>query len=313
MYHKLKTAFILGVQLRLPTVFLGLLITVIILLHHPILNSRNPCAKGFKSALRKGNKEAWSPFLSDAFNYILHLKDPKGQLMYTTRRKTGFVWFLVAIESTKGVFHDLVEKDHAPLKYLLTYKLSQDHLELFFGAVRSAGGFNNIPTAQQFTAAYKRLLLRSSIGGGKGNCQKQDPTRLLHAFDDTCKVGDQDVTISHAALIRKYDMTERRPVQSDHDYSDSPNMANLTEFKKAAISYIAGYVAKMVDKQIFCIQCCSALGSTKFVATSHFQKKKDRGGLFKPTQSVITICEETERRFQRMLNTTGGILPQGMH
>ena len=136
-----------------------------------ILNSRNPCAKGFKSALRVNNKEAWAPFISDTFDYILHLRNPQGQPMYTTCRKTGFVGFLVAIKSTKGIFHDLVERDQAPLKYLLTYKLSQDQFELFFGAIRSAGGFNNNPTAQQFTAAYKRLLLRSSIGGGKGNCQ----------------------------------------------------------------------------------------------------------------------------------------------
>ena len=51
-------------------------------------------------------------------------------------------------------------------KACLTYKLSQDHLELFFSAVRAAGGFNN-PTAQQFMAAYKRLLLRSTIKGGQ--------------------------------------------------------------------------------------------------------------------------------------------------
>jgi len=43
----------------------------------------------------------------------------------------------------------------------------------------------NNPTAQQFTAAYKRLLLRSSIGGGKGNCQKRDPTDILYLLSDT--------------------------------------------------------------------------------------------------------------------------------
>lgn len=75
--------------------------------------------------------------------------------MHSTRRKTGFVGFLVAIESVKGIFAEMIEKEDAPLKYLLTYKLSQDHLVLFFGAIRSSGGFNNNPTAQQFTASYK--------------------------------------------------------------------------------------------------------------------------------------------------------------
>ena len=136
--------------------------------------------------------------------------------MCTTKRKTGFIGFLIAIKSTKKIFHDMVESPQAPLKYLLTYKLSKDHLELFFGAIRSAGGFNNNPTAQQFTAAYKRLLLRSSIEGGKGNCEKRDPIDILHVLGDSCNVNDEEITITNAALIRKYDLQERSAIQSDY-------------------------------------------------------------------------------------------------
>ena len=66
--------------------------------------------------------------------------------MTSSWRKTGFVGFLTAITSTKGLFDELVEKKEAPLKYLLMYKTSQDHLELFFGAVWAAGRCNNNPT-----------------------------------------------------------------------------------------------------------------------------------------------------------------------
>ena len=38
---------------------------------------------------------------------------------------------------------------------------------------------------------------------------------------------------------------------------------------------------------------------------------KDRSKLHKPTQSVIHVCEETEKCFQRMLATTDGKLPHG--
>ena len=237
--------------------------------------------------------------------------------MHKTRRKTGFLGFLVAINSTKGIFNTLVEADKAPLKYLLTYKLSQDHLELFFGAVRSAGGFNNNPTTQQFTAAYKRLLLHSHIEGGKGNCEKRDPINILSAVTDTCNVSrkngstDSTVTMTNAALIRKYDLVERSPVHSDHDYCDSPNICNLTEFKKASISYIAGYVARTVEKQVLCCDCSKALGSATDVHATNFLKLKDRGKLFKPTQSVIDVCAETEKCFERLLAAAGGNLPHG--
>ncbi len=97
-----------------------------------ILNSRNPCAKGFKAALRKSSKSSWEPFIDEAREYIIGLKNTLVDPMYTTRRKTGFVGFLVAIDSIKSIFFDLVEKEEAPMNYILTYKFSQDHLELFF-------------------------------------------------------------------------------------------------------------------------------------------------------------------------------------
>ncbi|KAJ8047187.1 DNA transposase THAP9 [Holothuria leucospilota] len=166
-----------------------------------VLNCRNPFGREFKSALRVNNKSSWDPFLTKAYDYILHLRDPSGQKMHETRRKTGFIGFLVAIKSTKALFHDLVETPQAPLTYLVMYKFSQDHLELFFAAVRSAGGFNNNPTAQQFTATYKRLLLRSSVQGGKGNCIKLDPTEALYIHSVSTYVNNDSVTLTNAVLI----------------------------------------------------------------------------------------------------------------
>ncbi|KAG1679043.1 Bifunctional arginine demethylase and lysyl-hydroxylase JMJD6 [Nymphon striatum] len=152
--------------------------------------------------------------------------------------------------------------------------------------------------------------LIGGIGGGKGNCQQQDQTNILHILDDTYNINDQDVGISNVALIGKYDLADRRPMQSDHDYSDSPSITNLSEFKEAAITYIAGYVARKVKQITLCSRCCEALGSQKHATDSSFLKLKDRGGLFKPTQSVIEICKVTEQRFQRMLASTNGKLPQ---
>ncbi|KAG1655031.1 DNA transposase THAP9 [Nymphon striatum] len=275
-----------------------------------ILNSRNPLGKGYKSPLRIANKNSWNPFLDRAYKYISNLKDTTGKFMHQTKRKTGFIGFLVAIRSTQNLFANLVERDEAPLKYMLTYKFSQDHLELFFAAVRSAGGFNNNPTTQQFTAAYKRLLMRSSIQGGKGNCERQDLTDILYVISDNCAIDGQEISISEASIIRKYNLTERQtPVNFDHVYF-MPNISKLSEYKKAAISYIAGYVAGMVEKKILCSKCCKALGSKNHAPTSSFLALKDRGGLLKPTESVVVVCEETEKRFERMMATTKGKLPR---
>jgi hypothetical protein len=39
--------------------------------------------------------------------------------------------------------------------------------------------------------------------------------------------------------------------------------------------------------------CSQAVGSIGHPAQGSFLKMKDRGSLFKPTQSVLKICEET--------------------
>lgn len=51
----------------------------------------------------------------EAFEYILRLKNPSGETMHTSRRKTGFIGFLVAIKSIQLIFNELdttVENNH---------------------------------------------------------------------------------------------------------------------------------------------------------------------------------------------------------
>ena len=271
-----------------------------------ILNSRTPFSKGYKAPLKVENKSSWKPFLDEAYVYLSNITTTTKQPILSSNRKTGFVGFLAAIKSAQSLFTELVEKDDPLLKYLLMYKFSQDHLELFFGAVRSCGGFNNNPTASQFTASYKRLLMRSNIKGRNGNCL-EDPTEILHVTND--EANSSTLRLSDAALIRKYDLVPRQPEQSEHDYCDVPNFGLLSEFKKAAVSYIAGYVGKMTHKQLICETCSNALGSTTHYHTSQFLKLKDRGGLFKPSHSLLRTCEETEKCFNRLLSVTNGKCP----
>ena len=118
------------------------------------------------------------------------------------------------------------------------------------------------------------------------------------------QVTDMNAGVGDMEIIRKYDLADRLPVQEDHDYTDAPSFLfvdNLSEFKKEAISYIAGYVVRMAQKKVVCPTCSQALGSTMNLALSSFLRLKDNGGLIKPSLSVIRVCEETEVRVQRMV------------
>jgi hypothetical protein len=56
-------------------------------------------------------------------------------------------------------------------KYLLTYRFSQDHIELLFSCIRAQGGWNNNPNCLQLKYAMRKMLLRNTITASKNaNC-----------------------------------------------------------------------------------------------------------------------------------------------
>ena len=66
-----------------------------------ILNTRNPCATGFKAALRVKNKSSWDPFLDKAYNYIEGLKGVLQNPMHTTKRKLALLVFFLPSKASK--------------------------------------------------------------------------------------------------------------------------------------------------------------------------------------------------------------------
>lgn len=100
-----------------------------------LLNSRNPFGRGMKTPMRSDNEQYWKPFLDNAVHYIMHLTNTSGTLLCKTSRKVPFLGFAISSLSLSQIYKDQVLEDRN-LNYILTYKFSQDHLELFFCSVR---------------------------------------------------------------------------------------------------------------------------------------------------------------------------------
>lgn len=172
-----------------------------------------------------------------------------------------------------AIYEDLVEHPAAPCRYLLTYKLSQDHLELFFSVIRARGGFNNNPNVRQFRGAYKRLLVRHQVKRGTGNCLLRDNTAIL------------DSTPASMNIARRLDVEPVEVLVSEDDnLSDLPDVDSLSEYKEAAISYIAGFIVRKMRQKITCMPCSQAMTSDDSV--HHFLALKNRGGLQKPSPGI---------------------------
>ncbi|KAL4127030.1 hypothetical protein QTP88_011228 [Uroleucon formosanum] len=141
-----------------------------------ILNSRSINQYGKSKAICKKNIIEIKEFYEEFSNYIKKLKlveNKNGQITHVlilkSARKNGFLGFLICFESLNSLYNNYLMPDL--IDYICFYKLSQDHIELFFGTIRSHGGHNDNPTARQFRSAYRKLLINAKIKDGSlGNC-----------------------------------------------------------------------------------------------------------------------------------------------
>ncbi|KYN36191.1 THAP domain-containing protein 9, partial [Trachymyrmex septentrionalis] len=138
-----------------------------------ILNMRNQFAKRtiYKVPLTDKNYKL-KAHTDNIIQYISDFKTVQGLLILKIYRKVGFLGFIICLKNTFELWYVLKQLE---LNYLLTFKFNQNHLKTYFIAIRSRGGFNDNPNAQQFQTAYKRLIVRHEISAlEKSNCLIND-------------------------------------------------------------------------------------------------------------------------------------------
>ena len=124
-----------------------------------MLNSRNPHSKGYKSPVTRENIKLWTDQCERVVTYLLSLKERNGSFIRDKRRKTAIWGFVFSIKSLIAISHELLFRTYHHIKYILTYKFSQDHIELLFNKIRWRCGWNNNPNVQQFKYALRSILL----------------------------------------------------------------------------------------------------------------------------------------------------------
>ena len=109
--------------------------------------------------------------------------------MFTGRRHAAFIGWTNNIKCLRMIFTDIVLG--GGLEYILTYKMSQDPLEIFFSSIHACLGFNNNQNVVQFQAAYKKLCAGGILKSSIGNCLWDDDTKILTVKDDQDKDNDE--------------------------------------------------------------------------------------------------------------------------
>jgi len=141
--------------------------------------------------------------LEESKNFLLNLEDSTGKKIVKTKRHTFVIGLCVTIDSIVYLFKKLLLGDGVNgicLKYMPTYKFSQDNIETMFGIIRRRGGWSNNPTALQFSYAFRAVLSPVGVVGSRSsNVLVADSDDILQPCEpDDVFVEDSFVSVHHS-------------------------------------------------------------------------------------------------------------------
>lgn len=264
-----------------------------------ILNSSSKYATYiYKRGLSPHNEENILRRLEEIKTYIKKI-EYAGNCILSSGRKCGFLGLLIGIESLKGIYGAYVTNKQPLLKYILTYKFSQDHLEIFFSAIRTRGGHNNNPTSKQFESSYKKLLCHIEVkDADTGNAIAIDNTSILHCSSSSKKptVNANGDDLLHDPRYLKF-ATEIKNM----DFISSPAW-HLTTYSGDVVKYIAGFVKISLRKCVSCSKCIDLLESDAQESFLQMRKTFLGAEMNIASQFVTDICISAEKCFRCIHN-----------
>jgi hypothetical protein len=252
------------------------------------LNSRDPYGRGPKGPIKLKNKEKDDKMLADAFDYLSKLV-VEGVNILEHPRKTFALGFMGDIISIKMLRDRLLVTND--FKYLLSYKLSQDHIELLFSCIRSRCGHNDNPNVQQFKWALRKLMFRHSVRPSENaNCADLEPNSIQSS------VLDLSVDLSTQIQLGSVDSDSFEDNSFDHDIEIVSEMVDGLQksyYKDNMIYYICGFIVKKVTLKLKCEECCNLLlaDDSDLSVYTHFTDFLSKGGLLRVSEDVFKLVK----------------------
>jgi len=240
--------------------------------------------------------------LIEKINYLFTLKTTDNKEIVKTGRKTFICGFASAVKSILHIAENIFD-NRLWYKYILTYRFSQDHLELLFSKIRSRHGHNNNPNVLRFKYAWRQILMRNSIKSNSTslNCLELDNDPSGNIFPivwrqrkkENLLCSMTDISITDNELPDENELPEELVLPK-----------NVEVLKENIICYIAGYIVKQLLKMIDCYNCYKSLIHTQEHNYTHsgpfskFVSFSTNGGLVFASDSVHKILIATEKQIQ---------------
>lgn len=185
----------------------------------------------FKSALNALNHKYIFEFFDEVMPYLQTLKMPDGKTVITSNSRTSFRGFIINMINLKSIYKDCIES--GLMEFLPTYKFSQDHLECFFGRIRSLNGYNDNPTVEQFCSAFRKTVINKELrvtSSEFANCKDSLNILFISSRRPRLKSTDNPQTYGFDQLMENTQHVEKKDQIEQCDYL-------LDNLEQTSISY----------------------------------------------------------------------------
>ncbi|KAF1466931.1 DNA transposase THAP9, partial [Megadyptes antipodes antipodes] len=264
-----------------------------------IFHGKGPYRRGLKGPLLAGNYTKISHLFNEAKSFFVTLTDSVGRYIIKSKRRLGFLSFLLNAESLKWLYTNYMCPEGIPSHHLLTYAFSLDPLELFLRALQQACGSSRSPTCTVFHAAYHKLLASCSLAPGSPHSGGLGRTSSL----DISLSRKRDLTLG--SIRAQYNPAHGRTLATEYPYCaglllHGAALSNaLTDLSLHAqsVTCTAGFVAEQLASDLQCEACLASLfesDESRLRCGSVLYIKK-LGGVSLPSASVYHITSISEQ------------------
>lgn len=280
-----------------------------------ICNSMYENGSLFKAPISPQNKDEFFRYIDESIEYMKNLKlSIAGKSILETRSKFPFLGFSICLKNFRTFYMEYVEQA-AVIPHVMTFRFSQDHLELLFACIRQMFGCNDNPSAKQLESAWRRLLGNHQITASESaNCQSNSVEFLTVLNSSSRKEtnfkskGDQEEDdISRCENNDNTDdMTERgideEELEDLHSFiRDSITSDNL---EKHMVAYTASVIQNNIIEgkwyfRLKCEKCLNVFAEDEFIVDELLELKMKTKRLRPLSKSTFNVCMATEKLMER--------------
>lgn len=163
------------------------------------------------------------------------------------------------ITAIKMLYADLKEMHN--ISYLLTYRLNQDPLEMFFGMMRAKGGLFDHPTALHFKYRLRNILLgrNESIMSKNANVQEDEDGDAPMEIDLTTVNVVEDTVLLEDDMANTDNLSEDlgsvtsnllKDLAISKSPENEPDEELLSELEYDGLEHLSGYILYRLHNKI---------------------------------------------------------------